>query len=378
MLKLSFLNLFRRKTRTILSLAAIVVGVAAIIAMVSIVDGFNTQITDTFSQIKGVMVIEKDSMDPALSKIDESYVGELESWPGVYLVVPEIYDAALTIDGKPVDILQLESVTLYGADAEKLKRIKGGGFTAKVERGSMLNASDKASVMIGSKIAEDYKKFVGSTIGINGKKFKVKGIFSSAGFIESTIVFRIEDLRDLVSMPSGKIAAAHVYLDNPDEDEKFASLVEFRLGEKLDAMTSSSASSEFNEILGDFRLVVFLVAGISAIVAGIGIMNTVLMSIMERSKEIGTLKATGWTDDEVVKMVLFESAFIGILGGIAGVAFGSLLSIAISETIIQTTISLQLLLLSFAFAFFVGIIAGIYPSIVASSLDPIEAIRGGR
>jgi len=99
------------------------------------------------------------------------------------------------------------------------------------------------------------------------------------------------------------------------------------------------------------------------------------MSVLERFKEIGALKAVGWTNDDIVKMVLYESGLIGVIGGLFGVILGVLASNSLIIFGLETRVTLPLVLGSFFGAVFVGILAGVYPAINASRLDPIDALR---
>ncbi|MBI5884649.1 FtsX-like permease family protein, partial [archaeon] len=116
--------------------------------------------------------------------------------------------------------------------------------------------------------------------------------------------------------------------------------------------------------------------GLAALVAGIGIINTMLMSVLERFKEIGALKAVGWTSMNVLLMVLLESLFLGIVGGILGIGVGFLAGSLIQLLFgLSTKISLDLIIQSFLFALIISLAAGLYPAYRASKMDPIQALR---
>ena len=145
----------------------------------------------------------------------------------------------------------------------------------------------------------------------------------------------------------------------------------------VEAMGSSGFSEQFGSVLESFRMVVFVIAAISAFVAGVGIVNTMLMSVMERKREIGALRAVGWTNLNVISLIMYEAIFIGVLGGLMGLASGYAASWAVQEFAgIKTLVTLDLAVQSFMFAFILGLVAGIYPAFRASKLDPIEALRG--
>ena len=153
-------------------------------------------------------------------------------------------------------------------------------------------------------------------------------------------------------------------------------MINFRYGDDLEAFSLNDLSSQFGEILGSLRLLVGAVAAIAAIVAGVGIINTMLMSVIERFREIGALKAVGWTEGNILSMIMAESILIGITGGLIGLAGGSLIALLINSAFgLKVAISLGLLLQAFAFAISISLIAGIYPAYIASKMDPIDALR---
>ncbi|MFH1586741.1 MAG: ABC transporter permease [Candidatus Diapherotrites archaeon] len=378
MIKLSFLNLFRRKSRTFLTLLAIAVGVASIIVLVSIVDGVVADFTEVFEQFQGIMVLEKGASDTPFSKIDRSFEAKLEKINGVKVAIPEIWVLPNKIDGK-IPEFSLSTVMVYGLDIDKYLVSSGTGWIADVEKGSFIKNSDTDGVVIGKKIAEDYKKFIGSVIDIDGKKFRVKGIFSGQSeFIEGVIVMPLDSARELTTLDADKVNSFTIGLTDPTKDKEIAEKIEFIYSDDLQALSMSQYSEEFSSIFGSLRLLVWAIAAIAAIVAGVGIINTILMSILDRTAEIGTLKATGWTNENVFIMIMYEALSIGILGGIIGMILGFAIDLFLASLLnINFLITFPLLLQAFLFALFIGLIAGIYPAYRAVKLDPIEAIRSG-
>ncbi|MFH1545260.1 MAG: FtsX-like permease family protein [archaeon] len=382
MIKLSFSNLFRRKSRTILSLLGIMVGVGAIIVLISIVDGLFSGLEEFVSEIQGVSVREKDSGDEAFSKIDVSFGSKLESIQGVRVAVPEIYYVPKKVDGGPaISTNILSPIMIYAVDAQKYYSMKSTGWiSGDIELGSRLEPGEKGKVLIGHGLAEDKKKFIGSSIKIDGKSFRVKGILKEEiEMLDNMIVMSLDDAREVSAFPKEKVSTFYLDLIDPSQDKRVAELVEFKFGNELEALTSSDYSEQFSSILGNFSLAAFLIALVSAIVAGIGIINTILMSVLERFREIGALKAVGWTNYDVMKMVMYESIFIGILGGVVGIVFGSFVALLLQELLgLTVLISVPLLVESFAFAVLIGLLAGIYPAYYASKLSPVQALRGMR
>jgi putative ABC transport system permease protein len=379
MIKLSFLNIFRRKSRATLSIVGMLIGLSAMVVLTALVDGTYNDMLNMVSMFQGVIVMEKDAVDPMLSKVDVSVKDKLESISGVRVVVPEIWGVPSKFEGESLGLsnLSLNMVFLYGVDVASYERLRGNGWLGDLYAGSMLKPGERSAVVIGKKLAEDYSKGVGSTLTVNGKRFRVKGILKTeSDMLGGIIVMPIEDARELVVFPENKVSSFYVELMEPEKDKQMAKKIEFVLGGNLEANTSSDFSAQINSMLGNFRLVALFLGLLAALVAGIGIANTVLMNVLDRTAEIGTLRALGWTSFDVLKMVLLESTFLALIGSVLGIGFGVLLSIQLGNAGLQVLVTPQLLITTFMFGLAVGILAGLYPAYRASTMDPIKAIRG--
>ncbi len=359
-----------------MSLVGIAIGVAAIIVLVSLVDGFTEDFNDLVSGFKAISVFEKDVPDNIFSKIDASFVQKMESISGVKYAVAEVVFIPEKIDGVAL-LAAPGSVSAFGIDARKYYSTPQRGFIGDTEKGLNLDGSDLGYVVIGSQLAEDYGKFVGSTIKINDTKFRVKGILEEGSdLLGSLIVMNIEDAREVSEFPSDKIQSMSVFLSDPTQDKKIAKLIELKYADDLQVYTQQDISEEIGGVMDSLRLMAVVVALVSSLVAGIGIANTILMSVLERFKEIGALKAVGWTNSNVMKMILYEAFFLGVIGGVLGIILGFIVDELLSSLVgIKYLISPSLLVTSFLFAVALGLVSGLYPAYQASKLDPIEALR---
>ena len=381
MLKLSFVNLFRRPARSFLSVVSIAIGIAVIITLVSVVDGAESSFNDTISQFQGVLVMQKDSMDQTLSQMDEEpYKSKISRIPGVRNVIKEIFVLPTTIEGKSTSSgagdFSNAYTFVYGIEPSEFKKLNGNGWLGEMGKGSFLT-EDKESIVIGKTFADNYDKFVNSKVKVNDRSYKVKGILKTENEMNgSVIIMNFDEAKSLVDFPDGKVSSFYIELNDISLDKKIAQKIDFQFPE-LEANTSSDFSDQLSGVLGNFRLLVIVIAGISALVAGIGIINTMIMSVMERRKEIGTLMAGGWTKETILLMILLESGFLGILGGIAGLTMGLIFSFSLSAALgMEPFISVPLMINSFLFAFILSLVAGGYPAFRASKLNPLEALRG--
>lgn len=374
MLKVAFFNLFRNKARTALSALGIVIGVAAIISMVSVVDGFFSDVTNAIGQIQGINVMQV-GVPPIYSQIDESLGEKIASISGVSVVVPQIQGPIGLIDGKQLGI---GGTQLIGIDFAKQKQARASGVQGKIVDGREIRAGEKGVAVIGKLLRDDFDKFVGQKIEINNHDLLVVGVYeTSSELLNSAVLVPISDARTILEFPSGKVTAFSVELHNPENIDRVVDVVNFRFsGENIRAASSSDISGQFGDILGSFRLLVVAVAAISAVVAGVGIINTMLMSVLERFKEIGALKAVGWANSDIMAMILVESVLLGVFGAVAGIVLGVLVSFAVSSAVGITTLVTPVLLAEvFVFAVSLGIAGGLYPAYIASKMDPVEALR---
>ncbi|MFH1225087.1 MAG: FtsX-like permease family protein [Candidatus Diapherotrites archaeon] len=374
MLKVAVSNLFRNRSRAVLSLLGIIIGVAAIIAMVSVVDGMLAEVEGAFSNMQGVVVYQKGQIG-LFSQIDTSYEAKLESITGVEKVTPTLVSVAKSIEG--ASSILGGSAQLIGIGLDKGGMEGAAGFSGELVSGRKLKSGDKGVIMVSKQFIDDNDKFVGNNVKINGKSFKIAGVYETgSAILNMAIIMPIADLRDLVDAPQGKVTQYSLSLTNPEDDQKIAEIINFRYGDDLKARSASDFSSQIGDVLGSLRLLVGAVAAIAAIVAGVGILNTMLMSVVERFNEIGALKAVGWTNNDVMKMILYESALLGIFGGIAGIILGIAIANAITSLSgLTTVVGTVLIAEAFLFALFMGIFAGIYPAYAASKMDPVDALR---
>lgn len=356
----------------------IAVGVLSIIALVSLVDGLFQDIQNATGSLQGIMVLQKGGYGPLYSKIDESYKQKIESIPGVDKAEPVILTPAKTVEGKGAGFDFRGITRLIGSDfSQETEGASVSGVQGELVEGRKIMPGERGKVIIGIEVKKNLNKFPGNNIKINGRKYKIVGVYKTGSKqYNQGILMELDDLRDLIGFPKDKVAFFSVSVIDPGRIEKIVALLKFKYGEKLSILNTAQFAESLGNTLSTIRLMVFGVAAIAAIVAAVGIINTMLMSIMERFREIGALKATGWTASDIMKMILIESFIIGIMGGIAGIVAGLLLAPWLADlTGFKVYISPMLIAQTFLFAVTIGIFAGLYPAWKASRFDPVEALR---
>lgn len=375
MLRIVLKNLITRRSRTILTMIGIVIGVAMIIALVSVAEGLQKEASESLGLLQGITVLEKDVMDQVFSNIPLSYIDEIERIQGVNIVSPEIYALIGTIDGESLGPLESFTSFIMGLEPVSHSLLRRSYFQYVTE-GRAIENSDRYVCVIGSQLAEDRRKHVGDIIEVDGVDLRIVGIYSlQSRLFDSMIAVHIDIAREFSSLDSDRISAISVETENPEDAEKTALRIEMRLDD-VDAQTQQEFSEQIGQFLGTMKTFQLLISLIAAIVGGIGVLNTMLTSVSERTKEIGIMKAVGWTDFDVMKGIVMESTLIGLAGGIIGIILGTVMSVVVSSILFfNTFVSPELALFALSFAMGLGLFGGLYPARKAAKLSPIDALR---
>jgi putative ABC transport system permease protein len=372
LLDLAIKNILRVKTRTGLTIFGIVIGITAIVALGSISEGIKARINEQLEFLGGtIMVSSKGSGSLMMgfmgSEISKNRVEELESIPNVKEVIPIIVQIEVETIGQQGKII-------VGIDPNKVDYFKGKGI--ELEFGRTIQEGDTYSANLGYTFAKTNNLVVGDTIKLKNENFEVVGTFEESGStIDNMIIVPIDTLMDVYDMENYK--ALYVIPEDISRIDDLAEDIEDEFDD-LSAQTTKEMAEQASQIVNTIQIFTIGIAGISVVVGGLGVMNTMIMSIMERKKEIGIMKAIGATNKFILNQILLESVMITLIGGILGILFGSIGSYSLrffSETFTHVKVTLNLILISLIFALSLGILGGIYPAWKAVKLNPIEAIR---
>ncbi|MBC7194811.1 MAG: ABC transporter permease [Caldisericia bacterium] len=410
-------NLNRSRTRTILTAVGVLIGVAAIVTLISITIALNKSVTQEIEKsgdLKTLTVYPSTfrfggrnpfmnrNMQQTIKLIDRDALNEFEKIDNVLAVSP-VYEYS----GLRVEIGRSYSIaTFTGLEPNKLKIL-----IEDLEKGRYFTNSDKYVAIVGAKFGEtflDINTEKETKIEPYGKNLKLTVKRIKNGKSESkTYTFRIigvlkskgtqEDLS--VYVPIKTVISINEWVRdaslNPESSGYPRAVVKVKdvnsvspVTEKIENMgyTVISIQTIISAISNVFRILQFILGGIAAIsliVAGVGIVNTMTMSIYERTRQIGIMKAIGASNNDILYMFLIEAASLGFLGGIGGVVLSFILNSIITfiSPFIMQGINLKVVapfyLIFFAifFAIIVGVIAGYFPSKRAANLSPVEALR---
>ncbi len=385
-------NLRHQRIRSFLTLAGVIIGIAAIVALISLGNGLNIAVTQQFEKLgmNSIYVEPGNSMglETAIARtLTDRDVELLEDIQGVEVVIP-FYETS----GTAVHRNESEGVFILGFNPEHNDNLREMGFM-DVEIGRELDVNDRYSVLVGRRFAEKaYEKELGlrSHIELEGKKFRVIGIVSDSGMsIGGISVGNVVYMhKDIIGELYGEEDPVEIQVNATTQEDVPAVVerIEYELekdhGEKdFYVMSTEQILTGANMVIGIIQLVLVGIAAISLAVGGIGIMNTMFMSVMERTREIGIMKAIGATNKVVRNIFILEAGLIGAVGGVIGSAIGFgfsvIVSIGASATGFDLPVEFSLLLFAEAmlFALVVGMISGYIPARRASELDPVEALR---
>lgn len=373
--KLAWKNITKRKTRSLLSMLGVAVGVALLVSLISISDGIRKEATDSLGKIQGIMVQKKDVIDPALGLIGTDIKKDIEQIDGVKTVMPMVFTVAWTVEGESRFRGFTNSYFLAGIDPEKASQTRGG--TWDVKRGRELKSSDRYSAIVSQTFVDEYNKDIGSKIKLNGTSFRIVGVYDSGSSMSNMQIFiPIDIVRDMANIDKKQVSAYYVEAIDPKNTTKLAKKIEFKV-DGIEAKTGNDYAKDIDSFLSVLDAFLWAISLVGAIVAALGIINTMVMSVMERRREIGVLKAVGWTNWDVMKEIIIESLLLSIGGGILGIGVGIIGVNALKAQfgLKYLYISHRLILTTLGFSTIIGVIGGVYPSKKAAELSPIEALR---
>lgn len=365
-------NLLRRRTRTLLSLLGIAIGIAAIIAFNAVARGFKSSL-DRYMSGSGaqMLVVNRSAMAPEYSRISKEEVDFVRAVPGVEHVSPGTFTIlAGRVLQKVKPGTKLKFLTVFG-------RVAGDRLVEKFRagiRGRLYEGEDE--IILGTDAARDLGVKLGESLPMFNRTFKIVGIyasdikFESAGCVISSSVVQKE-----LAMGSA-VGLCFLYLKPGTDWKKVRDTIEEKAA-NLGALQTQDFTQYYNQ-LDYIDWFVWIVSLISVVVGGLGVLNTMLMAVSERTREIGTLRAVGWSRGQVLRMILAEGVLISAVGGSLGLflgAFGAETLIQWAPRGLDTQYTTLLFVQGFGIAMALGFFGALYPAWQASRLSPIEALK---
>ena len=381
-------SITHRKIRSWLTIIGIIIGVAAIISLITISRGLENTIQEQFETFGAnkILISSRGFQGPGTSSqgLTTKDVETVEKISGFKYVIPALFRQTEVKSNKETGFTFISAVP--SKNYEEFYSDSG----IELKEGRVIRENEKFSAILGARAAKEMfskELRIGSKIEINKHDFKVVGILKEIGNSQddNQINIPIETAREIFDEPDhvdAIIAQAKSSSNIPELQKK----IEKELEQKRDdtnfqVLTATQIAERITGVLGIVQIVLVGIAAISLIVGAIGIMNSMYTSVLERTKDIGIMKAVGARNSDIMKIFLIESGLMGLVGGIFGTALGTIVALIVEEISSQSGFLLiikiepYLLLFGLFFAFLVGMISGALPAYQASKLKPVDALR---
>ncbi len=406
-LKTALVGLKTNKTRSSLTILGVVIGITSIILMMSMGQGAENLILQEIAGFGGEMVAIRPGKEPtgpsdigdtlfadSLKNRDIDALKRSGNVPDLVAVMPAVVvPGSVSFEGETYRPTIFGGVVEFFSDAFNVYPAEGTLFTES-------DIKSRASVaVIGVKVKEELfgnRRAVGEYIRIKDRKFRVVGVFGDKGQISlfdfnelvivpyttaQTYLLGIDYYNEIITTVKSTDAVPRAVADiertlrishgitDPDKDDFYV-------------VTQQGVVDQIQTIIGALTIFLSSVVAVALVVAGVGVMNIMLVSVTERTKEIGLRKAIGATDRDILNQFLLEAIILTGIGGIMGIVFGALISFGISVAIVKYVGLAWVFVFPFSAAVLgllvsmgVGLVFGIYPARQASKKSPIEALR---
>jgi putative ABC transport system permease protein len=378
-LRYALRNFAHRRGRTALTLLGVTIGVAAIVTLVALADGLQSAVISTLEKVQRITVTQRGVLFPESSILPADTVERVERVEGVLQASPQIHRTLGSIESKEVtfNLIGGPPPSLLGIDPARERLSPGSMVLRSLRTGRFLIPGDRLSAVIGKDVAETFHKQVGDVLRLEKREFRVVGIFETGSpFVDGVVVVPLETAREMAGLQAGEVNTVTVDVREVSDIDRVAKRIALKIPE-VNAETPTTSAAQLSDLLGTVRSSAFAVTALAAIVGGIGVTNSMLMNVLERRREIGVLKAVGWSNGEVMRAILLEGAAIGLFGGTVGAVLGAaaLPAIQAAQPSLAYNLSPALVVQALLFALFLGLLGGLYPAWSTTRIQPAEALR---
>lgn len=406
MWRFAWRNLLTRPTRTLLALVGLSIPILGVVGLFSLSNGLRQLVGNTLNQIQGVMVMRNNAPSPVFSDIPPDLPEKVAKIPGVKVVCPEIWGISPPIEntsliartlsnlGDQQKRMQsiLDTPVLTGQEPVSHAKITTSIYRktllpASENGGRFLTVADKGTnnVVISKKYSNQFKnpdgtpKKPGDQIKIGSEQFNIIGVYNTNSMLlDGVIVMDFDTARRVLNRPNG-LSNVYVEMDDPSQSVQVSEAIEAALPD-FDARSMNEFQNSFGNLMGQLDKVLGLTVSLALMVGVVGIINTMLMSTLERIAEFGILRTNGWSQNNVLALVTLESAYMGLCAGVMGCIF-AFVGVNIANQFLsgglQLLVSPGLMLLGLSLSLVTGTLGGLYPAWKAARLAPMEAIRFG-
>jgi putative ABC transport system permease protein len=362
-------NLWRRRLRTLLTLCGIGMAIGAFVALVGFSRSFENEWMRLYSSSgTDIAVVEKNFMN---TSVNQTLEAKLDAVPVVAQSEPMIFNLMdLTTDVNAIVFGWLDNTYEFAP----LTFLSGGRFH-----------NGKAEVILGDMLAKNLDKKVGDTLDMQGSSYTITGIFHGGTALEAGAVIMPLDQMQILSNLQGKVSGFHVRLKPApagESTDQYMKKAQAEIEAALPGLNAQPAAERAanNQFVGIAHAVAWGTSCIALLMGILGIANTMAMSVFERTREIGILRAIGWKAWRVLLLIQVEAAVLGFVGGFIGIGFGwaalrLLTTMPQTAGIVSSGLDTSHLVEAMIISLLSGLLAGAYPAWRGAHLSPVEALR---
>ncbi len=370
--KLILKNPFRNKTRSLLAIIGIAIGIATIVALglitASLEDSTETTLKDGSAEITATKI--GSSLASSSGNLNESYVEELSKIDGVEktagMLESKVIDTSKNSDSRRYGF------SLYGAKKDDLSIVGISNVN-----GSIFN-EDENELIVGKNLADEENYTIGDKIDVYGNEFKITGIYETGSiFYDSAMYTSLSKLQNLTDNED-KISSISIKIKKDANLSTVNDKIKNEYNDTLNTITTEEMAQTIDDTLDMINSATTAIEALAIIIGGLGVINTMMMTVFERTREIGVLKSVGWTKKRILAMIMGESIVLTIISGIIGSILGVIavfILFKVNGDNMTLIFNINIFIKAFIVALSVGIIGGLYPAIKASRLSPTEALR---
>ncbi len=380
--RMAFSSIASNKMRSFLTMLGIIIGIMAVVVLVSIVSGATSSVMGSLESLGAeklsVNIMDSRNRTFSLAELNEMAAGS----ESIALVAPQVTGSSTVKAGDTSASGSIVGTTPQYMEIEQLDLQYG----RSIKTPDLENSS--AVAVIGQDIAEDLfssADVVGQTFSIDGRTFTVVGVLEDAGssimgstnskiIIPYTLAQRMYGVKGVTSFTA--LAADSESVDSAEAYVEATLLEKYKDEDSYNIFNQSTMLESMSSITDTMSLMMGGIGGISLLVGGIGIMNIMLVSVAERTREIGIRKAIGAGRRRILMQFLIEALVLSLLGGLVGIGLSALLLTILSAALSASyTMSMGVALLAVGFSLAIGLIFGINPANKAAKMPPIVALR---
>lgn len=382
-IKMALKSILGNKVRSFLTMLGIIIGVSSVITLVSVGQGTTSSITEQLEGLGTDLLTVNIMGRGATTSLTYAEVKSLSEIEGIKAVSPVINGSATVKKGTINDAYTIEGITPAYEEVKDF-HVQAGRYILDIDNEYRMKVA-----LIGTEVAGDFfgtDNPVGQTLQLNGSSFTVVGLLESIG----TSATESNDDKILIPittterfMQSRGIRSITVQAESTDLVERTQTRLEAWLNEKFKSADNAYTIFNAQEMMDTLNSTTQMlsmalggIAGISLLVGGIGIMNIMLVSVSERTREIGVRKAIGAKKRNILLQFMIESTALSSFGGLIGIGIGYGACALISTySTLSADVSITVVLVAFGFSLFIGVVFGMIPANQAAKLRPIYALR---